>query len=171
MKKIFFLFFLFLFNFNSVSAEEKILFLDINLLLNESDVGKYLNKELKKINDKNIEDFKKIEKSIKEDDENLAKQKNILNEDELNSKINELKKKYASYNKLKNSKSIKLNETRDNAIKEILLVVNGILAEYSKENNISLIIDKKNLVIGKTQLDVTNEILKLLNKKISEIKL
>ena len=171
MKKIFFLFFLFLFNFNSVSAEEKILFLDINLLLNESDVGKYLNKELKKINDKNIEDFKKIEKSIKEDDENLAKQKNILNEDELNSKINELKKKYASYNKLKKSKSIKLNETRDNAIKEILLVVNGILAEYSKENNISLIIDKKNLVIGKTQLDVTNEILKLLNKKISEIKL
>ena len=39
------------------------------------------------------------------------------------------------------------------------------------KNSISLMIDKKNIVIGKTQLDITNDILELLNKKISNISL
>ena len=34
-----------------------------------------------------------------------------------------------------------------------------------------MIIDKKNIVIGKTQLDITNDILDLLNKKITNISL
>ena len=48
MKKIFFLFF-FLFFYNNSFAEEKIVYLDVNFILTESDSGKYINNELKKI--------------------------------------------------------------------------------------------------------------------------
>ena len=41
--------------------------------------------------------------------------------------------------------------------------------KYSKNKSISLIIEKKNVVIGKTDLDVTSDILSLLNKKVKKI--
>ena len=45
------------------------------------------------------------------------------------------------------------------------------MAEYSDKNSISLIVDKKNIVLGKTELDITEKIINLLNEKVKEIKL
>ena len=55
--------------------------------------------------------------------------------------------------------------------KLILDILNLILSEYSAKNSISLIIDKKNIIIGKSELDVTNQIMELLNKKIKKVDL
>ena len=169
MKKkiLFFIFFI----CSNVFAQEKVVYLDVNKLLNESDAGKYINNELNKINNSNIEEFKKIETSIKSEEEKLLKQKNILKSEEFNDKVNELRDKYKSYQDLKNNKNSEINKLRLNAGNKILIIVNEILSKYSKENEISLIIDKKNIIIGKTQLDVTSEILTLLNDKINKVEL
>ena len=169
MKKkiLFFIFFI----CSNVFAQEKVVYLDVNKLLNESDAGKYINNELNKINNSNIEEFKKIETSMKSEEEKLLKQKNILKSEEFNVKVNELRDKYKSYQDLKNNKNSEINKLRLNAGNKILKIVNEILSKYSKENEISLIIDKKNIIIGKTQLDVTSEILTLLNKKINKVEL
>ena len=145
--------------------------MDVKFLLSESDSGKYINNELKKINDMNIEEFKKIENSIKTEEEKLLKQKNILKEEEFNNKVNKLREKYKSYQELKNTKNNDLKKLRDNASKQILKIINEILAEYSTKNKISLIIEKKNIVIGKTELDITKNILTLLNTKIKKVEL
>ena len=170
MKKVFFIFF-FLTLCTNIFAQGKILYLDVNRLINESDAGKYLNVELNKINKSNIEEFKKIENSIKTEEEKLLKQKNILKADEFNLKVNELRDKYKSYQELKNNKNEEITKIRNNAAGKILEIVNEILSKYSNKKEISLIIEKKNIVIGKTELDVTNEILKLLNKKITKIEI
>ena len=93
MKKYYLLFIIILFT-NKSFADEKIVYLDVNFLLLESESGKYINSELKKINDLNIKEFKKIENSIKSEEENLLKQKNILKKEEFNNKANELREKY-----------------------------------------------------------------------------
>ena len=170
MKKIFFIFFFLTFCTN-IFAQDKIVYLDVNRLINESDAGKYLNVELNKINKSNIEEFKKIENSIKSEEEKILKQKNILKSDEFNLKVNELRDKYKSYQELQNNKTEEITKIRNNAAGEILKIVNEILSKYSTEKEISLIIEKKNIVIGKTQLDVTNEILELLNKKITKVEI
>ena len=170
MKKYFILIF-FLFFFNNSFAEEKIVYLDVNILLTESDAGKYINNELKIINDKNVEEFKKIEKSIKSEEEKLLKQKNILKDEEFNNKLNILREKYKSYQELSKSKNNDLKLLRDNAGKQILKIINEILAEYSTKNKISLIMEKKNIVIGRTELDITKNILDMLNKKIKKVEL
>jgi len=170
MKKYYFLFF-FLFFYTNSFAEEKIVYLDINFLLIESDAGKYINTELKKINDKNINEFKKIENSIKTEEEKLLKQKNILKDEDFNIKVNLLREKYKSYQDLKNTRNNNLKELRDNAGNQILKIINEILAEYSTKNKISLIMEKKNIVIGKTELDITKNILALLNTKIKKVEL
>jgi len=170
MKKYYFLFF-FLFFYTNSFAEEKIVYLDINFLLIESDAGKYINSELKKINDNNIIEFKKIENSIKNEEVKLLKQKNILKDDEFNSKVNLLREKYKSYQELENTKNNDLKILRDNAAKQLLKIINEILSEYSTKNKISLIMEKKNIVIGKTELDITKNILVLLNTKIKKVEL
>jgi len=170
MKKYYFLFF-FLFIYTNSFAEEKIVYLDINFLLIESDAGKYINSELKKINDNNIIEFKKIENSIKNEEVKLLKQKNILKDDEFNSKVNLLREKYKSYQELENTKNNDLKTLRDNAAKQLLKIINEILSEYSTKNKISLIMEKKNIVIGKTELDITKNILVLLNTKIKKVEL
>jgi|TARA_B100001079_G_C16222277_1_gene430851 outer membrane protein len=170
MKKIILLFFLInIFNFSF--AEEKILYLDVNYLLTESKVGKNINIELQKINNNNIEEFKKIEKTIKNEEDNLVKQKNILKEEQYGLKISELKNKYNSYQEFKNKKNNELKNLRDNAGNKVLKIINDILAKYANENNISLILEKKNVVIGKTELDISKEILKILNNEIRYIEL
>ncbi len=170
MKKYFFFIFFFIFFTNSY-AQEKIVYLDINFLINESDAGKYINNELKKINDKNVEEFKEIELSIKTEEGNILKRKNLLKEDEFNKKIENLRNKYKTYQELSSSKSNDLKKLRNNAANQLLIIINEILAEYSTKNKISLILEKKNVVIGKSELDITKNILELLNKKIKKVEL
>ena len=170
MKKYYLLFFFLIFHTN-LFAEEKFFYLDVNFLLSESEAGKYINNELQLINNKNIEEFKKIENSIKTEEEKLLKQKNILKEDEFNNKVNKLREKYKSYEELRNTKNNDLKILRDKTGNKILKIINEILAEYSTKNKISLIIEKKNIVIGKTELDITKNILVLLNAKIKKVEL
>ena len=56
MKKILLTFFFLIFS-SITYGQEKIVYLDTNYLLSQSEVGKYVNSKLKKINDKNCEIF------------------------------------------------------------------------------------------------------------------
>ena len=103
MKKYLLLFF-FLSIFNYTYADDKIVYLDINLILNNSAAGKFLNSELQSINNKNIEEFKQIELSIKLEDDKLSKQKNIIKEEDYKIKVSELRSKYKSYQELMKKK-------------------------------------------------------------------
>tara|TARA_B100002019_G_C21164555_1_gene545127 strand:+ start:821 stop:982 length:162 start_codon:yes stop_codon:yes gene_type:complete len=47
--------------------------------------------------------------------------------------------------------------------------LNQILVQYSKDNNIDLIIDKKYTILTKNEGDITNLVLELLDKKITKI--
>ena len=170
MKKILLAFFFIIFSYN-LHAQEKIVYLDTNYLLSQSEVGKYVNSKLKVINDKNNEEFKKLELSIKSGEENLLKQKNILKKEDYEIKVLDLQKKFQSYQEERKKKNAELNQLRNNAGNQILKHINEILTNYSQNKSISLIIEKKNVVIGKTDLDVTSEVLSLLNKKIKKIEL
>ena len=140
-------------------------------MLSESEVGKYVNTNLKKISDENNKVFKNFETDLKSDEDKLLTQQNILKKEDYDKKISELRNKFKSYQEKKNNKNKELNLLRNKAGNKILKSINEIMTEYSKNNSISLVITKQSIIIGKTELDVTNDILKLLNKKITKIEL
>jgi len=49
--------------------------------------------------------------------------------------------------------------------------LNPILADFSKKNNISIILRKKDLIIARSDLEITNQIIELVNSKVKKIKL
>ena len=167
--KLFFIFYLFF--VTNLFAEDKIVYLDVNYLLSESAVGKYVNSNLKKISDDNNEVYKNFEAELKSDEEKLLTQQNILKKEDYEKKLSELRNKFKSYQDKKNKKNKELNLLRNNAGNKILKNINEIMTEYSKKNSISLVITKQSIIIGKTELDVTNDILELLNKKITKLEL
>tara|TARA_Y100001970_G_scaffold244072_1_gene309870 strand:- start:513 stop:926 length:414 start_codon:yes stop_codon:yes gene_type:complete len=132
MKKIS-LFFFFLFLNNFLYANEKVVYLDVNFLLTESEVGKYVNSNLKKITDDNNELFKSLEKELKLDEEKLLAQQNILKKEDYDKKLSELRNKFKLYQDKKNSKNKELNLLRNNAGNTILKNINEIMTEYSKK--------------------------------------
>ena len=50
-------------------------------------------------------------------------------------------------------------------------MIKQLLIKYSDEKSISLILLKKNLIIGKTELDITDEIIKNINTEINDFKI
>ena len=53
----------------------------------------------------------------------------------------------------------------------LLKLINPILIKFSNDKEISIILQKKNLVVAKTQLDITDEVIKIVNSEIKEFKI
>ena len=172
-KKLLIIFFsIFFLHFNIVSSSDlKIAYVDLDKIISQSDAGKQISKQLENLNNNNIKKFKKKEKEIEDEEKNIIKQKNILSKEEFEKKVKILQKNVINFKKDINTAGKDLDKKRLEATTKILNVLNPILSEYSSKNLISLIIQKKNIVVGKSELDITNQILKIVNSKIKSVKL
>ena len=154
-----------------VTSEQKIVFVNMDNVISTSHAGSSIFKQLKAINDKNLTFLKKEEKKFKEKEKKLIAQKNIISEAEFKNSIEELKSEVENYNKNRNEMIKKFNNSKVENTNEFLKLINAILVKFSNENEISLILQKKNLIVGKTELDITNKIIKVVNKEIKDFKI
>ena len=60
---------------------------------------------------------------------------------------------------------------RKKAGDEMLKKLNPILGKYMEENNISVVIDKKNVLMGNKKFEITSQIIEILNKEFKSINL
>lgn len=154
----------------SVKSYSQIVYIDINLILNTSEVGKSLNNHLKLINDINIKKYKTIENEIAKKEQDLLAQQNIIEKTDFDKKFKELSNEVIKYRSEKKSSVEKINNVKLENVKKILNILNPIITNYVNENKISLVIPKKNIIVGKKNLDITEIILRLLNEKIKTLK-
>ena len=169
MKYLFNIIIIFFVFANISYSTEKIAFVDIDLIINGSELGKKLNKNLNEKINKEDEKLKKKEKDLKSKEDKILNQKNILSEDELNKLLVELRKEIQNFRQEKISIN---NRFKDQKLKETNYLVsslNNILANYAEKNSIALIIQKKNIVIGKSELDITKNILDIFNSEVKSI--
>ena len=162
---------IFLFCNNLSYAENLIVYIDMEKILNESKSGISINKQLEKIHKMNIKEFKKIEDELKKKEESIIAQKNILSKEDYTKKIKILRDNANSYRKNRQEKINLLTKKRMESSSKLLSIINPILSDYSKVNNISIILQKKNVVLAKTDLNITNKIIDILNSKIESINL
>ena len=115
--------------------------------------------------------FKKKENLLREEENSLLSQKNILSKENYLKKVDVLKIKVNNYNKNKQEKINSLKKKKINASAKLLNEIQPILSEYSKENNISIILQKKNVVLGRNDLDITTKIIEITDSRIKSINL
>ena len=150
---------------------DALVYLDFKYILNNSTAGKKAQDSLKKRLDSGIKSLNSKEKSIQEEERKIIQQKKVVTQEEYLKKVYELRKKVSVLQKDRNKLLESVAKDRRKAKNELLKNLNPIIETYMQEKKIRLVIDKKNIILADEKLDITKEIIKILNTKLQSIKL
>ena len=165
------IFVIFLLFTNQAFSEQKIVFIDMDKVISTSKSGISILKQLTDFNNKNLKFLKNEEKKFQEKKKKLISQKNIISATDFQNKVNELKSEIKSYNQNRNKMLADFNKLKIDNTNNFLKLINPILIKFSNDKEISIILQKKNLVFAKTELDITEEIIKIINTEVKEFKI
>ena len=168
MKKIFYLTILifFFFNLNLAYSDDKVYFIDLDFVLKNSKIGKNILANIEEINNKNIEDLQSKETELKTLENDIKMKQNIVSKEQFNKEVAILKEKINIYKSLKNKMVIDFNNEKNEKLKNFFDKINPIIQEYMNDNSINILLDNKNVFIGKNNLDITLDIINKVDKKL-----
>ena len=153
------------------SAEQKIAYLNMKFVLNSSKAGKGAQDFLQKSVKANQKKFAEQEKALKDSEKDLLNKKTVLSKEDYQKKTDELRKKVIDYQSQKRAALDKIVQQRAKARKELMKNLDPIIKSYIEENSISLVLDKRNIIIGNDDLDITSIIVEKLNKELPSLNL
>ena len=162
---------IFLFFTNIVFSEQKIAFIDMDKVITTSKSGSSILKQLTDINKKNLKLLKNKKKKFQQKETKLISQKNIISETDFKNKVNELKSEIKNYKQNRNEMLADFNKLKIDNTNNLLKLINPILVKFSNDKEIAIILQKKDLVVAKTQLDITDEVIKIVNLEVKEFKI
>ena len=152
-------------------AEQKIVVLDMKYVLNNSSAGKGAQDFLKKSINENQKKFLAIEKNLKKEENDLLTKKTVLSKEEYTKKTDTLRKKVIDFQSQRRTAIDKIATQRAQAREELMKKIEPIIDTYITENKISLVMDKKNMVGGLKEYDITKIIIEKLNKELPALNL
>ena len=168
MRKIILILIIFI-HCNYSYAENKIAYIDINNILNNSIVGQSITKYIKDIKEKKKKEFLLIENKLLDKEKDIIKKKNIIEKAEFDKEVSILKNEINEYTNQKNKFNKEIDEKKIKYTKVVLNVLNPIISKYVEDNSITIVFPKKNIIIAKKNLDITSTIMNLLNNQLKEI--
>ena len=169
--KLFFKSLIFFFLLTTVSnSNENIRFIDINLIVNNSKVGKSLNEIIIKKNNEITSDLQNLKNELDKKKEKILSQKNVLKKDEYNQLIKNYDIEAKKFNEIRKNKMNDFNNFRINSQKKILELLNPLITNYLNNQSIQILFQKEQIIFGDDKLDITKEVLTLFDKKHDKIK-
>ena len=170
-KKFLIVIFFFIYFSHVHGLEQKIVYLNVDKIMQQSLAGKSIKKQLENIYNKNLEKFKINDEILKKKEKKIISQKNILSQEDFEKEISSLRSEIIKFQRDQVKARDNLNKLRVGASNKLIVELSPILKEYAENNSISLILQKKNIVMGKKEIEITDEILSIANKKIKQIKI
>lgn len=159
---VFFLFF----NITTAYSEEKIAFVDIDFLIQNSDIGKSALAKIKIEDEKNISTLKKKTKDLKDLENDIKNKKSILSPEAYENEVKLFKEKVNNYSNEKNTIVTNFNDFKKKEIDKIFKKITPIIKSYMDTNSVSILLDTKNIFMGNINNNLTKEILKEINKSL-----
>ena len=172
MYKNFFLIIIFFsLTINSLKADEKVFFIDIDQVLSNTVAGKELLNKLKKEEEIMINKFKSNDDNFKNQEKKILAKKNLITKNELTNEIKILQEKFQKYRteKIKEIDDLKVKRNRN--IVNFLSLINPIIEKYMSDNSIYMLIDKKNVFIANKDYDITKNLIELIDNQIRNVQI
>ncbi len=148
-------------------AEASIYYVDIDYILNNSKPGVKIISTLDKSKKKNDSELDKLKKNIKSKNDEITKNKNLISEKEIKTMVEDLRNQIANFENKKKEYSNNLKIKQQKMFNELLVQVNELIKDYMEKNSIEIILNKKTILVAKSNLNLTNEILKIVNKELN----
>ena len=144
--------------------------IDLNKILSESKAALAASEQIEKI-------AIDIENEIKVSDEEIINEQNLLIESQaimapeaFETKKNEYESKVQNYNNERQAKLMKIDELIAISRNDVLNALKPILEEISNEKGITILLEKGSVMLNADKMDITDEVLKKLNKSLPNIK-
>ena len=144
--------------------------IDLNKILSESKAALAASEQIEKI-------AIDIENEIKTSDEEIINEQNLLIESQaimapeaFETKKNEYESKVQNYNNERQAKLMKIDELIAISRNDVLNALKPILEEISNEKGITILLEKGSVMLNADKMDITDEVLKRLNKSLPNIK-
>jgi outer membrane protein len=164
IKKIIFLIFFSSLYSSLAYSNDKIVFFDIEYAVSNSIIGKKVISNLNKIKSDENKKLKIVEDSLKKKNEEIKNLKNIISKEELQKKINQFQNEIKEYNINKDKIQKDFTNNKNKQLEDLFKKINPLIIKFMSDNSIDLILSKKNIYLGKTNLDITESMVKLINE-------
>ena len=148
---------------SSVSFANNLAIIDLDYLIENSNLGKLMLENLSNVDKQNASKLKeKKDKLIKIENEIKSKQ-NIISKDVLDKELNDLKVKINDFNREKDLLVSQFNELKNSEISNFFNKISPIINNYMVENSIDILIDKKKIFMSNSDSDITQKIIENIN--------
>jgi outer membrane protein len=149
-------------------AENKIVFIDIDFLMKNSNIGKLSLKKLENLNTKNVKILKDNEQILKDKENILLQKKNIISKEEFEKEINNLRIQINDFKVKKDNMVKDFNNLKVEELNNVLAKFNIKIQDYMSQNSIDIVLNKNNIFIGKVSSDITKSVLVEINNEFKE---
>lgn len=168
-KKIFILLIILFLSANVLKADEKVSYLDIDYILNNTLAGNSLLNTLKKEENSIINKFKLSDENFKNEEKKILSKKNLISKEEITNDLKSLQVKFQTYRANKVVEVDKFKIKRKRNIVNFFNLINPIIEKYMAENSIYMLIDKKNVFIASKNYDITKKLIELIDNQIKTV--
>ena len=148
------------------SIEQKIVYLNLEKIIQNSSPGSLILKELQDKNKQITEKFKLKGSDLRNQEQDIIKKKNILSKEEFEAKAIALNEKMKIFNKEREQTFLKFEEEKKKKLNNFLSKITPLIEKFVEENSINIVLNKKNLFIASMKFDITNQIIEIVNNNI-----
>ncbi len=145
----------------SFAKDLKIGYVNTIEVFNEYQRTKDQDKQLEVKKEKAQETLEAREKEIQKIQNRLE----VLKEGEREKEAEKLRTKMEEYRDIRQKEFTDIKKERDEMMKKIIDDIDQTVSDYAKKNNYDLIVNGNSVLYGQKQLDLTDTILKIINKK------
>tara|TARA_B100000767_G_scaffold254622_1_gene260159 strand:+ start:413 stop:928 length:516 start_codon:yes stop_codon:yes gene_type:complete len=170
MKKLIFIITIIL-TYSLNSFAENPHFIDYVKILNTSKPGADVQKKLQNKFKSESKKFAKLETDIRKEEAEIISQKKALSPEEYKKKVQALRKRVADLQNNKRTSFNNIAKSKSKAKQTLEGVVRPIIKKYMEDNSIRIVVNKQGVVMGDETLEITDQIIAILNKESSSIKI
>ena len=145
--------------------------IDAQRVLHESVAGKKADAFIGDLRGKYQQEIAKTEEQLRAEDQELGRQRSLLSPEAFEARRHEFERKVQESQRLVQERNGAFDATVRQARAEIGKVVITVVTEMMQKKNILLVIDRAQIVASQTSIDLTEQVLAEVNKRLPSIPL
>ncbi len=146
------------------SQTVKIGYVDLKEVFSKFEKANEMEGKFKKEVEVEQKNVSELEANIKKMQEDYSKKKDIMKPEEREKKEAELKDKIQEFTKMWSDVNKKLDEKRKGLEDVLLKEIKEKIEEYGQKNGYTAILDSRVVIYGQNAVNITGEIIKVVNK-------
>ncbi len=157
------------FGANAAFAEEKIAILDIERIAKEAQAVRHIQKVVSKKQDEFQAEINKKQQVLEAEQKKIEAKKTILSKEAFEKEQNNFVKKVEELKEFVAKKQASLKKSSTDSMEKVNEKMKEVVEAIAKEKQLTLILPANQVVFSVEGLDITDEVLKNLDKKISKV--